>query len=124
MTANNDSFTLAAEPPADPVPVMGVGSGVLLGSVILTLHNMKLDKNLEKKLREIGSNLDAKIKEADALMAEARSAMGFEYPDAMGILEYDRECNDHDFCPEDMGEDLVRYARNFSVPNADVSRAP
>ena len=39
MTANNDSFSLAAEPPADPVPVMGVGSGALLGSVTLSCED-------------------------------------------------------------------------------------
>ena len=34
MTANNQDFTLAAECPANPVPVMGVGSTALLGSAV------------------------------------------------------------------------------------------
>jgi hypothetical protein len=34
MTANNDSFSLAAEHPANLAPVMGVGSSALLGAVI------------------------------------------------------------------------------------------
>jgi hypothetical protein len=34
MTANNQDFTLAGECSANPVPVMGVGSSALLGSVV------------------------------------------------------------------------------------------
>jgi hypothetical protein len=33
MTANNDSISLAAEPPANPVPVMDIGSTALLGRI-------------------------------------------------------------------------------------------
>lgn len=46
MTANNQEFMLAAECPANPVPVIGVGSTALLGSVVwksecgrVTLYN-------------------------------------------------------------------------------------
>jgi hypothetical protein len=77
---------------------------------------MKLDKNLEKKLREIGSKLDAKIKEADALMAEAREAIGFDKPEDLGLYEYQGHTEHHepfgDYCESDMGEDLVRYAKH------------
>ncbi len=39
MTANNQDLTLAAECPADPVPVIGVGSTALLGSVSLSCED-------------------------------------------------------------------------------------
>lgn len=39
MTANNQDFTLAAEHPADLVPVMGVGSGALLGGLEATCED-------------------------------------------------------------------------------------
>jgi site-specific DNA-methyltransferase (adenine-specific) len=39
MTANNQDFTLAAECPANPVPVIGVGSTALLGSVSLSCED-------------------------------------------------------------------------------------
>lgn len=76
---------------------------------------MELDKNLEKRLCEIGSKLDAKIKEADALVVEAHEAIGFMHPQKFSFLEY-YEMNEHrashdDICEVNMGEDLVRYSR-------------
>jgi len=55
MTANNDDAPLAEEPPANPVPVMDIGSTVWFGavSVVLTMHKPDGSINIMNQISQI-----------------------------------------------------------------------